>query len=361
MRLDSLLDYFRGKAVTIPPMDGALRPNTALDDGAAELLEATAPDNLTAGGGHVFYSSGSDLLRLPAYGEGGPAAVARFDAPVSALACSADGAIAIALDDGRILLKGGALDGKALAPADFGGLACPTALAFAAVGTLLVCQGSSAHRPSDWVVDLMSKNASGSLWRVDLAAGRASKLAGELAFPYGVLPNAGDGGIVVAESWRHRLVRIGRDVGAIEPVLTKLPGYPARLAAAGADGGAWLCLFAPRNRLIEFVLEEDHYRADMMREVERAHWIAPALSSGAGFLEPLQCGGVKTMGIHKPWSPTRSYGLLVRLDGNLRPVASFHSRANGRRHGITSAVERDGRVLVTSKGGNAILQLAVMP
>jgi hypothetical protein len=360
MRLDSLLDYFRGKAVTIPPMDGALRPNTALDDGAAELLEATAPDNLTAGGGHVFYSSGSDLLRLPAYSEGRPAAVARFDAPVSALACSADGAIAIALDDGRILLKGGTLDGKALAPADFGGLACPTALAFADTGTLLVCQGSSAHRPSDWVVDLMSKNASGSLWRVDLAAGRANKLAGELAFPYGVLPNVGDGGIVVAESWRHRLVRIGRDVGAIEPVLTKLPGYPARLAA-GADGGAWLCLFAPRNRLIEFVLEEDHYRADMLREVERSHWIAPALSSGAGFLEPLQCGGVKTMGIHKPWSPTRSYGLLVRLDRNLRPVASFHSRANGRRHGITSAVEHDGRVLVTSKGGNAILQLAVMP
>jgi hypothetical protein len=360
MRLDSLLDYFRGKAVTIPPMDGALRPNTALDDGAAEVLEAAAPDNLAAGGGHVFYSTGNDLSRLPAYGAGAPAAVARFDTPVSALACSPDGAIAVALDDGRILLKGGALDGKTLEPAAFGGLVCPTALAFEDVGTLLVCQGSSAHRASDWVVDLMSKNASGSVWRVDLVAGRASRLAGDLAFPYGVLANAAGDGVVVAESWRHRLVRIGPQGGGIEPVLTKLPGYPARLAPM-ADGGAWLCLFAPRNRLIEFVLEEDAYRADMMREVERAHWIAPALSSGAGFLEPLQCGGVKTMGIHKPWSPTRSYGLLVRLDRNLRPVASFHSRANGRRHGITSAVERDGRVLVTSKGGNAILQLAVMP
>jgi hypothetical protein len=99
----------------------------------------------------------------------------------------------------------------------------------------------------------------------------------------------------------------------------------------------------------------------MMRDVAREHWIAPALSSGAQFLEPLQCGGVKTMGIHKPWSPTRSYGLLVRLDRGLRPVASFHSRANGRRHGITSVVERDGRALVTSKGGNAILSLTVTP
>ena len=274
---------------------------------------------------------------------------------------SPDGAIAIALDDGRILLKGGTLDGKALAPADFGGLACPTALAFADAGTLFVCQGSAAHRPSDWVVDLMSKNASGSLWRVDLAAGARQQARRAISpFPTESCRTRR----TAASSWPRAggtgCVRIGREGGATEPVLTKLPGYPARLAA-GADGGAWLCLFAPRNRLIEFVLEEDHYRADMMREVERAHWIAPALSSGAGFLEPLQCGGVKTMGIHKPWSPTRSYGLLVRLDRNLRPVASFHSRANGRRHGITSAVERDGRVLVTSKGGNAILQLAVMP
>jgi hypothetical protein len=360
MRLGSLLNYFRGQAVTIPPMDGALRPNTALDDGAAELLEAAAPDNLAGAGGPVFYSSGHDLLRLPAYGEAGPAAVARFDAPVSALACSPDGAIAIALDDGRILIKDGTLDGKAFTPADFGDLACPTALAFAGAGTLLVCQGSSAHRPSDWVVDLMSKNASGSVWRVDLAAGRSERLAGDLGFPYGILPNAPGGGIVVAESWRHRLIRIRPGGSGAEPILTELPGYPARLAP-GVDGGSWLCLFAPRNRLIEFVLEEDAYRADMMREVAREHWIAPVLSSGAGFLEPLQCGGVKTMGIHKPWSPSRSYGLLVRLDRNLRPAASFHSRANGRRHGITSVVEQDRRLLVTAKGGNAILGLAVMP
>jgi hypothetical protein len=155
-------------------------------------------------------------------------------------------------------------------------------------------------------------------------------------------------------------LRIGAGNGAQEIVLDKLPGYPARLASDG-DGGAWLCLFAPRNRLIEFVLQEDAYRADMMREIARDYWIAPALSSGAAFLEPLQCGGVKTMGIHKPWSPTRSYGLVVRLDRTLRPVSSFHSRANGRRHGITSVVEVDGRVLATSKGGNAILRLPVLP
>jgi hypothetical protein len=94
-----------------------------------------------------------------------------------------------------------------------------------------------------------------------------------------------------------------------------------------------------------------------MREIEQSNWIAPALSSGNSFLEPLQSGGVKTMGIHKPWSPTRSYGLVVKLDSDLRPVAGFHSRANGRRHGIASVIEADGRVLAASKGGNVILEI----
>ena len=39
------LDLFRGKAITIPPMDGALRPNTILDD-APSLLDVVRPDNL---------------------------------------------------------------------------------------------------------------------------------------------------------------------------------------------------------------------------------------------------------------------------------------------------------------------------
>ncbi len=357
--LGALLERVRGKAVTIPPLDGPLRANTVLDEAAA-LCEVAAPDDLAFDGKALLFSSGGEVLAPAADQEGRPVSLARFDMPVTALAGASDGTIAVALDDGRIVIQGGTRGGSTLTPSDIGGHACPTALAFAEDGALLVCQGAAGRRPSDWVVDLMERGASGSVWRIDLAVGRATRLADSLAFPYGVLADAPGGGIVVAESWRHRLVRLPPEGGAPVPVLARLPGYPARLAP-GADGGAWLCLFAPRNRLIEFVLQEDAYRADMMRDVARPHWIAPALSSGSSFLEPLQCGGVKTMGVHKPWSPSRSYGLLVRLDRNLRPVASFHSRANGRRHGITGAIERDGRVLVAAKGGNAILSLAVAP
>ncbi len=95
----------------------------------------------------------------------------------------------------------------------------------------------------------------------------------------------------------------------------------------------------------------------MMAEIEEAFWIAPALNSGRSFMEPLQGGGVKHMAALNPWAPTRSYGLVARLDASLTPVASWHSRAGGAFHGVTSAAEHDGALLVSAKGGGAIVAL----
>jgi hypothetical protein len=71
----------------------------------------------------------------------------------------------------------------------------------------------------------------------------------------------------------------------------------------------------------------------------------------------MQGGGMVTQGQIKPWAPTRSYGLVVRLDAALRPVDSFHSRADGHFHGVTSCVETEHGLLVASKGDGAILAL----
>lgn len=343
MIFDPILDLFRGKAVTIPPLDGAFRPNTALEE-ADLALEAAQPDNLVVHGGKLLFSSGRDLLDLTPGGN--PTVQRSFGANISAVAASPGGHLAVALDDGRLFVG----EREIKLPH---GVACITAMSFGDDTALYLCNGSATHRPGDWALDLMEKNSSGSVWRLDLATGAAVPLASNLAFPNGVLAD-GDG-IIVAESWKHRLLRIKS--GAVTPLLEKLPGYPARLTAA-SGGGAWLSLFAPRNRLVEFVLQEEAYRRDMIASVPRSYWIAPSLASGASFLEPLQCGGIKTMGIHKPWSPSRSYGLVARLDSAFRPVASYHSRANGVRHGITSVAEYGGYVWVGSKGGNALLSLS---
>jgi hypothetical protein len=356
------LDLFRGKAITIPPMDGALRPNTALDD-AASLLDIARPDNLAWIEDRLVFSSGNKVMALNQTGAG-PATefVAEFQAPVACLAGRPGGGSAIGLDNGQIIVwdgEGAAITFEGIGP---GKLKCPTALLFIDKQTLIVCQGSADVAPSDWARDLMRQGASGSVWRIDLAGNKQTRLGAGLAFPNGLLSDPAGSSLVVAESWKHRLIRLSFEgLKTPKPILANLPGYPCRLAPAG-DGGAWLCLFAPRNRLIEFVLQEDDYRRGMIQEIEPQFWIAPALSTHQSFLEPLQCGGVKTMGINKPWAPTRSYGLLVGLDKDLQPVASFHSRANGRRHGLTSALEIAGRLIAASKGGDAIVALdAVSP
>lgn len=342
MILDPILDVFRGKAVTIPPLDGAFRPNTRLDDLPA-FAELTEPDNLLAADGRLLVSSGNAILAVAAGSE--PIVVETFQSSVTALALSPAGELTVGLESGKLLIAGKEVSLPA-------GIRCITALAYADDGTLWLANGSSEHAPSQWAADLMKKGASGSLWARP-AGGDFRKASDGIAFPYGLYPAGGD--VVVSESWRHQLVRFSA-TGNRATVLTHLPGYPSRLAPAG-DGGAWLTLFAPRNRLIEFVLQETHYRQDMIDQVPPAYWIAPALASNRSFLEPLQCGGIRTMGIHKPWSPSRSYGLVVRLDRDMQPQFSLHSRANGTRHGICSVAEKDGRLFVASKGGDCVLAL----
>jgi hypothetical protein len=336
--LDPLLDLFRGKAVTIPPMDGALKPNTLLDE-ADVVAAALAPDNLCLRDGRLIYSSGSEVRQIAP-----KKTLATFESPVSALAVAEDNTLAVGLDDGTLLLG----DRK------IAGFTCITALCFHGDG-LYVCHGSADFAPSQWVSDLMHRNASGSLWKVDRATGERRKIAGGLAYPNGIVFDPTGNRLVVSESWKHRLIGVPLQGGGVTAVLSRLPGYPSRLAATPA--GYLLCLFAPLNRLVEFVLQEPAYRADMMREIDSRFWIAPTLSPAHSFLEPLQNGGVRSMGVHKPWSPSRSCGLVAVLDPSFQPVSSAHSRANGRFHGMTSALQQGDTIIATSRGGNHIIRI----
>lgn len=350
--LKHLWDSVRGNGehtITTPPMDGVLQPNNLIEE-ATELASIDAPDNLVSMEDALLFSSGKHLMRLDGKTV---TTIAEFQTEITALAVSAEGALAIATADGAIRLRGGAFDGKLI-----GGqgkpLACVTALCFADEKTVLLCQGSSKHPLPGWKRDLMERNAFGSVHRLDLASGETRVPAGGLAFPYGILP-ATDGGCIVSESWRSRLIRI--DVrGGISPVLSDLPGYPARLTPK-TGGGVWLTVFAPRNQLIEFILRETKFRERMMATIDPDLWIAPSLKAPHSFLEPLQGGGLKQLGIMKPWAPSRSFGLVVELNDAFQPTGSWHSRADGTRHGITSVVEWKDHLAAASKGGNVIVSL----
>jgi len=352
--LTQLADRFFGRGrygVTVPSMDGAMRPNGALDL-ARPLVSDEGADNVVACGDALFYTTRNTIWRLEPGRQ--PQVVHRLPEPATALASSAGGQLAVALTSGAILLL--FADGRQshLAVAAGAQLRCLTALAFVGEDQLVLANGSSTRSPSQWQMDLMEQGSSGSLWKLDIVSGRIERLASALAFPGGLLVDGEN--VVVAEAWKHRLLRIPLRGGSLSSVTADLPGYPGRMAR-DTDGAPWLCLFAPRSQLVEFVLREHKYRQEMVRTIPPEYWIAPAYRSGHSFEEPLQGGGVKQMGILKPWAPTRSYGLVVKLNANLQPVASFHSRSDGRRHGITSVAPFGRGMVVSSRGGGALFLL----
>lgn len=343
----NILDRFLGRgeyAITVPPMDGALRPNDDLEHGAVAQLLPYA-DNLAVIDGRLVATSGADIIPVAE----GQVAWKTLEADINCLAALPDGSGLAGLANGKLVRVGGTRDGQTVKlPAH---LRCLTAISVINIDVVVVANGSERHALADWPRDLLEKGRSGSVWLVALSDGKATKIADQLAFPYGVLADAKS--VVVSEAWTSRLLRFRQSGGGGAVLLENLPGYPARIAS-DADGGSWLSVFAPRNQLLEFVLKEDEYRRRMVSEVPRDYWIAPTLRSGGSFLEPLQQGGVKQLGVLKPWSPSRSYGLLVKLDASFQPRASFHSRADGCRHGVTSSAVHDGKVYFTAKGDGVV-------
>lgn len=340
-------------ALSIPPMDGVLKPNRLLDE-AERILELPQLDNLAMAGGQLFCSSGNTLFRID--GEQARAEPAHtFEGNVTMVAASASGTLAVGVEGRGVEVNA---DGK-WKRFDLGdGNGCATAGTFRADGDLIVTVGSRRHAWSDWKRDLMSRGTSGVVAALNVETGETKVLAGDLAFPYGVAVSS-EGSIVVSESWRHRLVQIppagaGSRVGVL---LDELPAYLARIAPADG-GGFWLALFAPRRQLTELVLREDDYRLEMMATIPPESWVGPDFSDRADGDQPLQAGSVRQMGIMKPWAPSRSYGLVVRLDERLQPVASYHSRADGQMHGIASVQDMGGHVYVASRGAGVLLRLA---
>ncbi len=333
----SRIDTFLGQgdaAVTVPPMDGALSPNTRLDR-AALVARMDSPDDI-AQGDATYVSSGNTVYRLAP--DGTPEPFHHFAETITCLAARGD-RLAVGQADTIILLHEGC--------ETIVSVPCPTALAFNG-DTLIATQGSSRNAPHQWKHDLMQRGSTGAVWQI--APNAAPKpLATGLAWPNGIAITPI--GIVISESWHHRLIRLG----TAQPVLSDLPGYPARLAPA--RDGWWLALFAPRGQLVEFVLRERRYCTRMMAEIDPDNWLAPAIAPPKSFLEPMMGGALRSHGFAKPWAPSNSYGLLVCLDAHFRPIRSFHSRADGTRHGITAALDLGSHVLVASHGGNALLKL----
>ncbi len=345
----------RKQPVRISLLDGPLCPNDMLEQAAA--LPIDAPDDIcVAPDGSLLVSSDTRILRLTDWAKGTLSTVARFDRQITALACRADGVIAAGLKGGGIRLI--TQDGDA-APGweeQENAVQEATACTFASDGTLLVADAGGIDDQASRLHDLYSETGNGQLIRMT-ATGNRSVIASGLRLPYGVVETAAKE-VLVCESWSARISQLSSDAPP-KAVLQDAPGYPARIHAL-SGGGYILSLFARRDPLIEFVLTEPTFMNRMKAEIDPEHWIAPRFTASADYRVPIQMGAARLFGDIKPWAPSFSYGLVVILDKNLLPLASAQSRANGTRHGITSALEWRGELIAVSKGNNELLKVTAM-
>jgi hypothetical protein len=99
------VDNFLGRgeaAVTVPVMDGPLKPNQLLE-AAGRVLTAPEIDNLAATPEGALYTSGNTLVGIP----GGE--VARFPSVISCLAVDAGGAMAASRSAAARIMAGGSI------------------------------------------------------------------------------------------------------------------------------------------------------------------------------------------------------------------------------------------------------------
>lgn len=350
--LRELFDW-RGSGVAIPILDGALKPNQQLE--MAEVLATLRdPSDLVADATHgVLVADGHEVLR---WSGSGFEPVIQADGPITALAAIAGG-IAVATGGSRVRIHGGVHDGREWRAASEVPFHAINALSADGDQALIATQGSRTRPVDEWKHDLLERGQTGGVHRLELDTGRATTLASGLGFAFGAV-RASNGGVWASESWRHRLVQIDGTGGCHTHPLSRLPAYPSRLSRS-PSGGYWLTMFACRTQLVELVLRERDYCETMMREVDPEFWVAPALSSGRNFLEPLQGAGVKQMGVIKPWAPPRAYGLVVRLNEQAQPRFSLHSRVDGANHGVVAAAEHGDHLYVLAKGPRRVLRVAL--
>jgi hypothetical protein len=346
-----------GEQNAIPSLDGALSPNDRLE--ACTVIGDPLPgldDVVAAPDGAVFVSTGRHVLRLSGAGFAERTLVIEFDGEAGGLALHPDGRLLVCVAGHGLAAIDPARSGLHwLRNCDGYPLAGLLSVAVAPDGRIFAVEGSRARAPAEWRHDLMEKRHNGRLIVCGAALDAATTMLGDLHYPYGVAIVSGQ--LWFTESWAHRVSRMPlpqNGSAAPQTVLRNLPGYPARLHGDGRDGFC-LALFARRTHLIEFVLKEDDFRSEMIASMPPDYWIAPAYAGGADCLEPMQIGGVKALGIQKPWAPPRSYGLLVHLDGNGEPTSSIHSRAGGRFHGITGACATSQGTVIASRGAGCLL------
>lgn len=343
-----MMSFFGARRRETPAMtlEGVLGPNGRLDEALGMKVEA--PDALcVAGDGRLLCSSGSHILALSRWG-GAFEPWAKFDAPVTALCAGPGGLVAVGLAGGRVAV----LDSSGAPTTDWpqppGRLASVVDCVFRSPDELLLVDCGYGANDNVLAQAAWDDEARGQLVALNRSGG-ASVVASGLHCPMGISLD-GQGGALVSLLERAAIVDA---TGKVRQ--SGYPGYLGRLR--GIAGGYALACLSRRDPLIEFLKTEQAFKAEMKAKIAPRHWIAPRSNPEFSHDLPIELGATRLFGEVKPWAPTFSYGLLIRMDENMMPVGSAQSRANGQRHAISDVAVWNGELIAISKASGEIVNL----
>lgn len=184
--------------------------------------------------------------------------------------------------------------------------------AVGADGAIYFSDSSNRYPLSAWKRDLLEHRPNGRVLAYDPRTGRTDVVAGGLYFPNGVALTPDGAALLVAETVRHRLLRV--PLGGGEPVeLIDLPAYPDNITPVG-DGTYWVALPSPRVPIAERLLPYPRLRLLVALLPDR--------------LQP---------------QPLR-YGLVARVDGEGRILRTLHGPAG--RYAMITGVRQHGETLL---------------
>ncbi len=163
------------------------------------------------------------------------------------------------------------------------------------------------------ILEVVEHRGNGRVIEYDPASGATSEIAGGLVFPNGIAVTHDGAALLVNEMGNYRVLRIERSGvarGAMQAVVTDLPGFPDNLRR-GLNGRYWIALVSPRSGIADWMADKPMLRKVLLR-------LPAALRPGP-----------------------KNYGHLVAVDSTWRVVADLQD-PSGKLPSLTSALETEG-------------------
>lgn len=173
---------------------------------------------------------------------------------------------------------------------------------------------SYRHGHEAVMADVFEHRGNGRLIAYHLDTDEVQVLADGLYFANGVTLGPDEAYLLVNETTRYRVLRYwlkGERAGELEVFIDNLPGFPDNVRFNGEDR-FWLALFAPRERLLDWLLPRPALRKVVYRLPQ---WLQPA--------------------------PAR-HAMVLGLDLDGAVVANLQYRGDDAYAPITTAVEHEG-------------------